>query len=82
MFSARECAGNRRHKCELKEKFEEASMNLTVYLAALSFVAALIAIGMRPPVNPNGETRKLEWVHDAAELRRISENSPYMRNER
>jgi hypothetical protein len=58
-------------------------MNRTIYLAALSIVAMLIVVGMRP-VRPDGltETLKLEWVHDPAELRNTSENSPYMRNER
>ena len=56
----------------------------TVYLAALAVASTMIVFGMRHLAGPDGssETQKLEWVHHADELRKISENSPYMRNER
>jgi hypothetical protein len=59
-------------------------MSGTLYLAVFSVAITLIAFGVRPLAQSDAlsETRKLEWVHDPAELRKVSENSPYMRNER
>jgi len=59
-------------------------MNQGLYLAVFLAAITLIAFCIRPLVQPEAlsETRKLEWVHEPAELRKISENSPYMRNER
>jgi hypothetical protein len=59
-------------------------MHLALYLTVLSVAVTLIAFAVRPLAQPGASTelRKLEWVRDSAELRRISENSPYMRNER
>jgi hypothetical protein len=59
-------------------------MHLALYLTVLSVAVTLIAFAFRPLAQLGASTdiRKLERVHEAAELRKISENSPYMRNER
>jgi hypothetical protein len=59
-------------------------MHLALYLTLLSVVVTLIAFAVLPLGQPGAwtELRKLEWVRDSGELRKISENSPYMRNER
>ena len=59
-------------------------MNQALYLAVFSVAITLIVFGIRPLAEPDvlSETRKLEWVRDPTELRKVSENSPYMRNER
>jgi hypothetical protein len=55
-------------------------MNQGLYLAVFLVAITLIAFCIRPLVQPEAlsETRKLEWVHEPAELHKISENSPYV----
>ncbi len=59
-------------------------MHFALYLIVLSVAVTSIAFALRPSTYPGASTelRKLEWVRDSAKLRKISENSPYMRNER
>jgi hypothetical protein len=60
------------------------SMHFALYLTFLLVAVTLIAFAADPLVQPvaSTELRKLEWVRDSGELRKISQNSPYMRNER
>ena len=50
----------------------------------LAIAATQVLVAMRPLSRPDSssETRKLEWLHEPADLRVVSQNSPYMRNER
>jgi hypothetical protein len=59
-------------------------MHVALYLTFLLAAVTLIAFAAHPSTQPSASTelRKLEWVRDSGELRKISENSPYMRSER
>jgi hypothetical protein len=50
-------------------------MNYTLYLAVFAVAITLIAFGIRPLAQSDAlsETRKLEWVHDPANLRKVSD---------
>ena len=59
-------------------------MHFAFFLTFLLVAVTLIAFAAHPLAQPGASTelQKLEWVRDSGELRKISENSPYMRNER
>jgi hypothetical protein len=59
-------------------------MSYTVQVAMIAIAAALVVFAMRPQArpDPSSETQKLEWLHEPADLRTVSQNSPYMRDER
>jgi 4-alpha-glucanotransferase len=50
----------------------------------LAIAATQVLVAMCPLSRPDSssETRKLEWLHEPADRRVVSQNSPYMRNER
>jgi hypothetical protein len=65
-------------------------MKQVAFLAGLAIVLALLLAGLRfegksgllSETRKSPESRKAQWIGNETELRRISENSPYMRNER
>jgi len=59
-------------------------MNHTVYIALLAIAATLVVFGIHPPAGPHSssKTQRLESRHEPADLRKVSQDSPYMRSER